>query len=75
MRGFPVEGGGIREAINLALTYVRANDLVLMYMTNLALTYAGPIIEIEKFGALRHPAQPVSLSRPNSEKSLKDVDR
>ena len=61
MRGFPVEGGGIREAINLALTYVRANDLVLMYVTNLALTYTGSIIKTEQCGASRHPALPGPL--------------
>ena len=59
MRGFPVRG--IREAINLAITYARPNNLVLICVTHLGLMYAGQIIETEKCGAPRNRALLKSL--------------
>ena len=63
MRGFPVRG--IWGAINLALTYTRHNNLVLIYVTHLALTYTGPIIENEKYGTPNNHALPESLGAPH----------
>ena len=53
--GFPVRG--IREFINLALTYKHPNNLVLhvIYAINLARTYAGPIMRTQKCRAPCHP--------------------
>ena len=38
----------MREAIDLALAYAHPNNLVVIYVINLALTYAGPIIGTKK---------------------------
>ena len=58
--GLPVKGGNLEynagilrrgevpDAIRLALTYTSLNSLVLIYVTNLALTYARAIIGSQK---------------------------
>ena len=61
MQGFSVRGG-VWGAINLPLTYIPHNNVGIIYVINLILTYACPMIRTEKCGAPCHPVLPVSLA-------------